>query len=96
MRIVPKSASGCVVAAFCGLVAALCCVGWGLPDWCVSTAVLLTVAYAGASVVRAYQWLSAPKPPATTIVGTVVEVSVEKQKDGTTRSWCRRTHFAAS
>jgi hypothetical protein len=98
MRIVPKSAGGCGVAALCGLVAASCCAVWELPDWCYATAVFLTVAYAAAAIVRALQRLSAPKPPDITIAGTVetVEVSVEKEKDGTTKSWCRRTHFAAS
>ncbi len=98
MRIVPKSAGGCGVAAFCGLVAASWCAEWELPNWCHSAAVFLTVVYAGAAVVRACQRLSAPKPPDITIVGTIetVEVSVEKQKDGTTKSWCRRSQFVAS
>ena len=69
--------------AFCGLVAVLCCAGWGLPDWCGAVAVLLTVSYAVAAVVRACQWLSAPKPPDITIVGTVetFEVAVEAAND---------------
>ena len=99
MRIVPKSAGGCGVAAFCGLVAASCCAVWELPDWCYSAAVFLTVAYAGAAIVRACQRLSAPKPSDITIVGTAetFEVSVEKQKGGaTTKTWSRRTNFVAS
>ena len=98
MRIVPKSAGGCVVVAFCGLVATSCCAVRELPDWCYATAVFLTVAYAGAAVFRACQRLSAPKPPDITIVGTVetFEVSVETQKDGTTKTWSRHSHFAAS
>ena len=99
MRIVPKSAGGRVIAAFCGLVVASCCAVWELPDWCYATAVFLTVAYAGAAVVRALQRLSAPKQPDITIVGTVetVEVSVEKQKDGATvKTRSRRNHFVAT
>ena len=99
MRIVPKSAGGCGVAAFCCLLGVLCCAGWGLPDWCGAVAVILTVAYAGAAVVRVCQRLSAPKSPEITIVGTVetFEVTIEKQKDGTTtKTRSRRTHFTAS
>ena len=98
MRIVPKSAGGCGIASFCCLLAVLCCARWEEPDWCCSVAVFLTVAYAVAAVVRAFQWLSAPKPPDITIVGTVetFEVSVEKQKDGTTtKTRSSRTHFVA-
>lgn len=87
MRIVPKTAGGCLIASVCSLAAASCCATWELqPDWCYSAAVFLTVAYAGAAVVRLCQRLSAPKPPEITIVGTVetFEVTVEKQKDGTT------------
>ena len=96
MRIVPKSAGGCGVAAFCGLIAIFSCAGWDAPDWCCSAAILLPVAYAVAAVVRAYQWLSAPQPSDTTIVGTVETVEVEKSKDGTTKSWYRSTHFVDS
>ena len=99
MRIIPKSVGGCIVAAFCGLVAAVCCEGWELPDWCSTVAVFLTIAYAGAAVVRALQRLSAPKQPDITIVGTVetFEVSVEKKNDGaTTKTRSRHTHFVVS
>jgi hypothetical protein len=99
MRIVPKSAGGCGVAAFCSLLAVFCCAGWDAPVWCCSVAILLTVMYAVAAVVRACQRLSAPKPSDITIVGTAetFEVSVEKQKGGaTTKTWSRRTNFVAS
>ena len=74
MRIVPKSAGGCVVASFCCALAVLCFAGWDFPDWCVSGTILLFVAFAVAAVVRALQWLSAPKPRIT-IAGTVETVS---------------------
>ena len=98
MRIVPKSAGGCGVAAFCGLVAASWCAEWELPNWCHSAAVFLTIVYAGAAVVRVFQRLSAPKQPDITIVGTVetFEVSAGKQKDGATTKMSRcgdRHHF---
>ena len=99
MRIVPKSAGGCGVAAVGSLVATSCCAVCELPDWCYATAVFLTVAYAVAAVVRALQRLSKPKPPDITIVGTVetFEVSAGKQKDGTTtKTQSRRIHSVAS
>ena len=100
MKIVPKSAGGCVIASICCVVAASCCAVWELqPDWCHSAAVFLTIAYAGAAVVRVCQRHSAPKPLDIAIVGTVetFEVTVEKQKDGTTtKTRSRRTDFADS
>ena len=63
MKIVPKSAGGCVVASFCCAIAVLAFASLGLPDWAGVAAILLLVAYALAAIVRVVEWLAAPEQP---------------------------------
>ena len=63
MKIVPKSAKGCVVASFCCALAVMAFAGWGFPDWAGAIAVLLAVAYMVAAIVRVVEWLATPEPP---------------------------------
>ena len=62
LRLFPKSAPGCLIAAYCSALAFLAACGWGLPEWVGCVALLYGVANVLLPILRAMQWLSEEKP----------------------------------